>query len=157
VHAPCSILSRVCHVQGLSCPGIVVSRVCRVQGLSVQGLSVQGLSVQGLSVQGLSVYQWNYCRVTGPQNKIFIKNQLTLPHSPPICRLLSRYLPSFFPPHSFLSFSTHDLFNPDVQRLNFPPLFIRGPHGPPTCGILNRFLLSFSPSLIPIPFHSWCI
>jgi hypothetical protein len=50
VHAPCSILSRVCRVQGLSCPGFVVSRVCRVQGLSVQGLSVQGLSVQGLSV-----------------------------------------------------------------------------------------------------------
>jgi hypothetical protein len=45
VHAPCSILSRVCRVQGLSCPGFVVSRVCRVQGLSVQGLSVQGLSV----------------------------------------------------------------------------------------------------------------
>jgi hypothetical protein len=22
--------------------------------------------------------KWNYCRVTGPQNKIFIKNQLTL-------------------------------------------------------------------------------
>jgi hypothetical protein len=45
VHAPCSILSRVCRVQGLSCPGFVVSRVCCVQGLSVQGLSVQGLSV----------------------------------------------------------------------------------------------------------------
>jgi hypothetical protein len=45
VHAPCSILSRVCRVQGLSCPWFVVSRVCRVQGLSVQGLSVQGLSV----------------------------------------------------------------------------------------------------------------
>jgi hypothetical protein len=22
--------------------------------------------------------KWNYCRVTGPQNKIFVKNQLTL-------------------------------------------------------------------------------
>jgi hypothetical protein len=58
-------VSRVCRVQGLSCPGFVVSRVCRVQGLSVQGLSVQGLSVQGLSVQGLSVYQ-SLCN----QNKI---------------------------------------------------------------------------------------
>jgi hypothetical protein len=43
VHAPCSILSRVCRVQGLSCPGFVVSWVCRVQGLSVQGLSVYRL------------------------------------------------------------------------------------------------------------------
>jgi hypothetical protein len=25
--------------------------------------------------------KWNYCRVTGPQNKIFIKNQLTLIYS----------------------------------------------------------------------------
>jgi hypothetical protein len=25
--------------------------------------------------------KWNYCRVTGPQNKIFIKNQLTLLYS----------------------------------------------------------------------------
>jgi hypothetical protein len=56
-HSLTSIVSRVCRVRGLSCPGFVVSRVCRVQGLSVQGLSVQGLSVQGLSVQGLSVYQ----------------------------------------------------------------------------------------------------
>jgi hypothetical protein len=54
-HSLTSIVSRVCRVRGLSCPGFVVSRVCRVQGLSVQGLSVQGLSVQGLSVQGLSV------------------------------------------------------------------------------------------------------
>jgi hypothetical protein len=70
VHAPRSILSRVCRVQGLSCPGFVVSRVCRVQGLSVQGLSVQGLFVQGLSVQGLSVY---------PQtiNRFGIKEKLT--------------------------------------------------------------------------------
>jgi hypothetical protein len=45
-----SIVSRVCRVRGLLCPGFVVSR------LSVQGLSVQRLSVQGLSVQGLSVY-----------------------------------------------------------------------------------------------------
>jgi hypothetical protein len=35
-------VSRVCRVQGLSCPGFVVSRVCRVQGLSVQGLSCPG-------------------------------------------------------------------------------------------------------------------
>jgi hypothetical protein len=49
-HSLASIVSRVCRVRGLSCPGFVVSRVCRVQGLSVQGLSVQGLSVQGLSV-----------------------------------------------------------------------------------------------------------
>jgi hypothetical protein len=25
--------------------------------------------------------KWKYCRVTGPQNKIFIKNQLTLMRS----------------------------------------------------------------------------
>jgi hypothetical protein len=32
---------------------------------------------------GLALFtsKWNYCRVTGPQNKIFIKNQLTLLYS----------------------------------------------------------------------------
>jgi hypothetical protein len=29
-----------------------------------------------------STSKWNYCRVTGPQNKIFIKNQLTLLYNP---------------------------------------------------------------------------
>jgi hypothetical protein len=33
-------MSRVCHVQGLSCSGFVVSRVCRVQGLACPGLAV---------------------------------------------------------------------------------------------------------------------
>jgi hypothetical protein len=78
-------VSRVCRVQGLSCPvfvcpgfvcpgfvcpgfvcpGFVVSRVYRVQCLSVQGLSGQGLSVQGLSVQGLSVQGLRYVDFLG--------------------------------------------------------------------------------------------
>jgi hypothetical protein len=53
-----SIVSRVCRVRGLSCPGFVVSRVCHVQGLSCPGFVVSRVCrVQGLSVQGLSVYR----------------------------------------------------------------------------------------------------
>jgi hypothetical protein len=68
-----SIVSRVCRVRGLSCPGFVVSRVCRVQGLSVQGLSVQGLSVQGLSV-----YRTNFISIQLNQKGI-PKSRETIP------------------------------------------------------------------------------
>jgi hypothetical protein len=43
--------------------------------------------------------KWNYCRVTGPQNKIFIKNQLTLIHMP-IDTLQYRLLFGFFLLHT---------------------------------------------------------
>jgi hypothetical protein len=39
-HSGHHILSSICRVQGLSCPGFVVSRVCPVQGLSCPGLVV---------------------------------------------------------------------------------------------------------------------
>jgi hypothetical protein len=43
----------------------------------------------------------NYCRVTGPQNKIVIKNQLTLLHIPKIECSLPPYLHLFLPLSSF--------------------------------------------------------
>jgi hypothetical protein len=60
--------------------------------------------------------KWNYCRVTGPQNKIFIKNQLTLLCSASNMRVINMWV---WRRHAFRSASSQtnnsqSLFVPTV-------------------------------------------
>jgi hypothetical protein len=69
--------------------------------------------------------KWNYCRVTGPQNKIFIKNQLTLVQGRQrvdvhllFNRLAVSLLPSHPPPSSVSLWLRH-------KHRHFPKVSIR--------------------------------
>jgi hypothetical protein len=79
-------MSRVCLVQGLSCPGFVLSRVCLVQGLSCQGFTVSKICcVQSLSCPGFAMPRG--CRVQGLLCPGFVMSR--------VCRVLGLSCPGF--------------------------------------------------------------